>query len=406
MKKALIIGFVFPEPQSSAAGNRMMQLIELFQSLGYSIYFGSTAQNMDFSEDLSKLGVEVISIELNDASFDAMLLALQPHVVLFDRFMMEEQYGWRIAQHCPNAIRILDTEDLHCLRQGRMKAVKENRDFHQNDLISDISKREIASILRCDSTLMVSTFEMDVLTSFYKVPKEILFYLPIFANKLDHVPTFDERSDFVFIGNFLHEPNWDAVRYLSESIWPNIQNALPHAKMRIYGSYASQKVTQLHKPSSNFYVEGRAKDAMEVIKHSRVMLAPLRFGAGIKGKLIESMQCGTPNVTTSIGAEGMRDDLSWNGIVADEVTDFVNAAIRLYQDETVWNPSQETGFALLESKFQRASYVTLFEFYFAAIIKDLQSHRSKNFMGLMLLHHTLASTKYMSKWIEEKNSKK
>jgi len=60
----------------------------------------------------------------------------------------------------------------------------------------------------------------------------------------------------------------------------------------------------------------------------------------------------------------------------------------------------------LESKFQRASYVTLFEFYFAAIIKDLQSHRSKNFMGLMLLHHTLASTKYMSKWIEEKNSKK
>jgi glycosyltransferase involved in cell wall biosynthesis len=405
LKKLLIIGFVFPEPQSSAAGNRMMQLIELFQSFGYSIYFGTTAQNIDFSENLTESGVQLVSIELNSSSFDTLLGAIQPTVVLFDRFMIEEQYGWRVAQQCPNAIRILDTEDLHCLRYARMQAVKEGRDFREIDLISSVSKREIASILRCDISLMVSTFEMDLLVSFFKVPKEILFYLPIFAKQLPNLPAFDDRSDFVFIGNFLHEPNWDAVRYLAASIWPKIHAVLPEVRMRVYGAYPSQKVLELHKPALHFYVEGRAQDALQVIMNSRVMLAPLRFGAGIKGKLIESMQCGTPNITTSIGAESMSDGLTWNGFIKEDADDFADAAIRLYQEEAVWNRCQQNGFELLEAKYQRAPYVTLFESYFFAISNDLHSHRAKNFIGLMLLHHSLASTKYMSKWIEEKNTK-
>jgi glycosyltransferase involved in cell wall biosynthesis len=394
---------VFPEPKSSAAGNRMMQLIDLFQSMNFLVYFGTTAQNIEYSENLTELGVKLVDIQLNASTFDQLLLKINPSVVLFDRFMIEEQYGWRVAQNCPNAIRILDTEDLHCLRHGRQNAIKENRSFIETDLISDVSKREIASILRCDITLMVSEFEIDLLVNYFKVPKEILFYMPIFADKKTGVPPFEERSDFVFIGNFLHDPNWDAVRYLSTDIWPKIHALVPNAKMLIYGSYPSQKVMELHKPNQNFHVLGRTADATEVIQNSRVMLAPLRFGAGIKGKLIESMQCGTPSITTSIGAEGMCKDLKWNGCIENDPNLFAASAVQLYQNQQVWTTCQLNGYSILEAIFKKAHYVHLFESYFNSVNTHLKAHRQANFMGLMLLHHTLSSTKYMSKWIEEKN---
>jgi hypothetical protein len=101
----------------------------------------------------------------------------------------------------------------------------------------------------------------------------------------------------------------------------------------------------------------------------------------------------------------MSDDLTWNGFIKEDADDFADAAIRLYEEEAVWKRCQQNGFELLEAKYQRAPYVALFESYFFAISNDLHSHRAKNFIGLMLLHHSLASTKYMSKWIEEKNNK-
>jgi spore coat polysaccharide biosynthesis predicted glycosyltransferase SpsG len=118
-KSLLVLGFVWPEPKSSAAGNRMMQLIELFQRENYDITFASTAQNLEFSEDVSSIGVLPKTIELNSATFDDFVKELNPDIVLFDRFMVEEQFGWRVSESCPNALKILDTEDLHCLRQAR-----------------------------------------------------------------------------------------------------------------------------------------------------------------------------------------------------------------------------------------------------------------------------------------------
>ncbi len=404
-KTLLIIGFVLPEPKSSAAGNRMMQLIELFLADGYQITFASTAQNLEFSEDFSLLGIQYKTIELNSATFDAFVLELNPDTVLFDRFMVEEQFGWRVSESCPKALKILDTEDLHCLRQARQLSVKENRKFTPNDLYSEVAKREIASILRCDLSLMVSEFEIEVLQQQFKVSKDILYYLPIFAERLAEVPTYEERNDFVFIGNFLHEPNWDCVKYLSETIWPLLHAKLPEAKMLIYGAYPSQKVLELHKPKHNFYVMGRADNAFEVVKNARVVLAPLRFGAGIKGKLLEAMQCGTPSVTSSIGAEAMAGDLDWNGFIKDLPNDFVEAAVTLYKDKKIWERSQEKGFDIIENRFKKSHFEYDCITKINSLSENLLQHRNNNFIGAILQHHSLSSTKYMSKWIEEKNRK-
>ena len=409
MQTLLILGFVWPEPNSSAAGGRIMQLISLFKEQGFKVVFASPAQDSEFMIDLADYDVEKISILLNNSSFDTFITELNPAIVLFDRFMMEEQFGWRVAENCPTALRILDTEDLHCLRLARQKAFKENREFTTTDLLrQEVAKREIASILRCDLSLMISEFEIELLKSTFKIESSLLLYLPLLLeldqiSDLNKLPSFEGRKDFVFIGNFLHEPNWNAVQYLKDTIWPQIRKFLPQANLNIYGAYPSQKVLQLNNTREGFLIKGRAEDANEVVKNARIVLAPLRIGAGIKGKLLEAMQCGTPSVTTSIGAESMQGELNWNGFVENNPEAFANKAVQLYQDEKLWLDAQKNGNVIIEQRYLRSLFEDDFKNRINEMIFNLEDHRVNNFIGELLQHHTLRSTKYMSKWIEEKN---
>ena len=406
MKKLLIIGTVWPEPTSSAAGTRMMQLIDWFHLANWDICFACPAAESEFSTLLQESSIRKEIISLNDPSFDAFISELKPDAVLFDRFMMEEQFGWRVAQQCPKAIRILDTEDLHCLRIARHLALKENREMSEMDLKNDTAKREIASILRCDLSLMISTFEMELLHSVFHIDDQLLQYLPIqVKGPFSFEPTFEERSGFVTIGNFRHPPNADAIHYLKNEIWPLICKVLPDAKMHVYGSYPSPSLLQLNHPASGFFVHGKAKDAFDVMRKARVCLAPLRFGAGIKGKLLEAMISGTPSVTSRIGAEGMQGDLPWNGYVCNDENDFASAAAQLYTSKDDWTNAQVHGKQILESLFASDEPAKELMNRVSYLMYHLEHHRLANFMGSMLMHHTLQSTKYLSKWIEEKNRK-
>jgi hypothetical protein len=410
-KKLLIIGSVWPEPNSSAAGTRMLQLISLFKEEGFVVTFASPAMDSDFMVDLELVGAVKKPITLNCSSFDTFVKELNPSVVLFDRFMMEEQFGWRVSENCPNALRLLDTEDLHFLRVARQKAFKENRPFIEANLfLEEVAKREIASILRCDLSLMISEYEMHLLTEIFKIDRLLLFYLPFLLEPLSikdlgKSPSFEERKNFVFIGNFLHEPNWNAVQYLKETIWPLIKGRLPETVLNVYGAYPSQKVLQLNNIREGFMIKGRAANANEVVQHARLVLAPLRFGAGIKGKLLEAMQCGTPSITTSIGAESMHGDSPWNGSIADDPEVFVNEAVLLYEDEKLWLQAQKNGIDIINHRYLRGLFNDDFKEKIKWLRANLQQHRLNNFMGSLLQHHTLKSTKYMSMWIEEKNKK-
>ncbi len=409
LTSVLIIGLVWPEPNSSAAGGRMLQLIRLFQEQCWKVTFASAAQESDFMFDLNSLGVATEAIELNASSFDAFVKELNPTMVLFDRFVIEEQFGWRVVANCPEALRVLDTEDLHCLRIARQTAWRENREFVTDDLLYEpLAKREIASVLRCDISLIIAEYEMDLLQSVFKMDASLLYYLPLYVDSLDtkdfeSLPSFSQRTDFVFIGNFLHEPNWNAVLYLKETIWPTIRRELTDAKLKIYGAYPSQKVHQLHNPNENFLIMGRAANAKEVISDAKVLLAPLRFGAGIKGKLLEAMQLGTPSGTTPIGAESMKGNYPWNGFIEVNSELFASKAIALYNNESLWKESQKNGVIILNSRFLKESFTQNFIAHLETICSQLEQHRKANFLGGLLQHHTLASSKYLSLWIEEKN---
>lgn len=402
--KLLVISTVWVEPTSSAAGSRMLQLLAIFLESGYEVCYASTAGVSEHAFELHSLDIKTEHVQVNDVSFDAFAKAYRPTIVLFDRFMTEEQFGWRIAEQCPAALKLLDTEDLHCLRKARQQAVKEDRAFQNQDLISDVAKREVASIYRCDLTLMISKFEMDLLQEFFKVPDSLLYYLPFLLSKLEaDFKPFEARQHFISIGNFIHPPNWDATLELKKHIWPLIKKELPKAELHIYGAYPSERVMQLNNPREGFMVKGRAVDAYDVISNARVLLAPLRFGAGLKGKFIDAMQGGTPSVTTEIGAEGMQEHLEWSGSVANDYESFAKAAIDLYRDQTAWKIAQDNGVTIINRLFQKSDFSEDLITRIEELLKNLVSHRQENFTGQMLLHHTMRSTKFMSKWIEEKN---
>ena len=294
------------------------------------------------------------------------------------------------------------------MRLARQNALKENRTFTYSDLSSDVAKREIASIFRCDISLIISDVEMELLKNHFKVDEALLYYLPFMLESSDeriisNWLKFEERKNFITIGNFLHEPNWNAVLFLKEEIWPLIRKKLPDAELHIYGAYATQKVNELHQPKEGFYIMGRANDAKEIVSKARVCLAPLQFGAGIKGKLVEAMQCGTPSVTTDIGAEGMHGKYEWNGIIANSAQEIADAAIELYTNKSLWLIAQKNGITIINNFYSKDLHADKIIANILNSIQHLGKNRADNFLGAMLMHHTAASTKYMSKWIEAKN---
>ena len=405
----LIIASLWPEPNSSAAGRRMVSLIELFHKQGWAISYACTAAESEFCYPLDLLGIDLHTVKINDSNFDLFIKELAPDIVLFDRFMVEEQFSWRVGEQCPEALTLLETSDLHCLRKAREQAVKAGKEFTKEYLINDAAYREVASIQRTDLSLIISSFEMDLLATVFKVDRALLHYLPFIVqpSELSKVkakwPAFQQRDGFISIGNFKHAPNWDSVQYLKNKIWPLIRQQLPTAVLSIYGAYPPSKALQLNKPQDGFYVKGRADDAQQVMLKAKVCLAPLRFGAGLKGKLLEAMECGTPSVTTHIGAEGMHANLAWNGVVADEPQAIADAAVEIYNNETLWLAYQKNGLALLEASFSPDEFESVFISRIKQLKDNLKAHRQRNFQGAMLRHHTMRSTKYMSLWIEEKN---
>ncbi|WP_139856055.1 glycosyltransferase [Aequorivita sinensis] len=404
-KKLLIIGHTYPEPSTTAAGGRMMQLIQFFTGSNYEITFVSTASKGEKSANLIAQNIATKNIKLNDSTFDDFVKELNPTVVMFDRFITEEQFGWRVSENCPQALKILDTEDLHFLRNARKEAIKKNKPVSEANLFSDSSKRELASILRCDLSLIISEYEIELLRNTFKISSDILFYLPLLTDantEFKNTVSFTERENFLAIGNLLHPPNVDSVLQLKK-LWPKVKKQIPSAELHVYGAYAPQQILQLNNKKEGFIVKGWAEDIKEIMNNYRVQLAPIRFGAGLKGKLFDAMQFGLPSITTEIGAEGLNGNLAFGGIITTSDEYFITKAVELYSDENAWQNAQENGFRIIKKRFLDELFSEKLKARITSLVENITNHRQENFLGQVIQHHTLQSTKYLSKWIETKN---
>jgi hypothetical protein len=451
--RVLFVGLVWPEPTSTAAGQNILSYINLFISNGYEVTFACAADKSEHSAALTAIGVKEQSITLNDSSFDTFVCRYAPNITVFDRFISEEQFGWRVSSSAPQCMKILDCEDLHFLRDARQQAYKDtnkstvNTDMPKqvnNYLYSDICKRELASILRCDLSILLSDYECQLLTRVFLIPNTLLHYCPFLLPELtvNSTKSYAQRIDFISIGSFRHAPNWDAVLTLKQKIWPPIQRALPNARCHIYGSYLTPKAKLLENKKQGFLVHGYVQDAKEVIGDARVLLAPLNFGAGIKGKLVDAMQCSTPSVTTDIGAEGLlpkTDEVNdkcnsdaknmitmpcndasdvtyltnqpsdkfdlWPGAINNiqsSTNDFIQSSIALYTNENKWTLASNRSQPLYSSIFNYTQQSKQLMHCIDVIMSNLTKHRQQHFLGQVIQHHTINSAKYMSQWIEVK----
>lgn len=405
MPLLLVLGYVWPEPNSSAAGWRMLSLLKIYQQQGWRIVFACAADLSPHRFDLTQWGIDELPIAVNDSGLAQTLAQLDPDVVLFDRFMIEEQFGWKVDEVCPRALKVLDSEDLHFWRDARQQAHKQQRAVDATDLHTEIALREIAAIYRCDVTLTISTAELQLLQQHFSIAERLLCYCPLLVTpREDAIQPYLDRVDLCFIGNFRHEPNWQTVLKLKQ-LWPAIRQSLPGVNLQIWGAYPPPKATALHNPKHGFYVNGWADDAQAEFAKARLLVAPIPFGAGQKGKILEASMVGTPTVTTTVGAEGLADLAAFPGTVCDDDDAFIAAVVELYQDQARWQQASQQTTSLVQQfhfeQHQQRIYAQL-----EAVRSNLDAHRAANFVGAMLKHHHHRSTKYMGQWIEAKNRAK
>lgn len=406
--KLLVIGLQWPQPKATAAGQRMMQLLKKFLETGYSVTFASVASDGPYDAPLQDLGIHTRRIRLNHHSFDDFVKNEGFHTALFDRFITEEQFSWRIRSQLPECLLVLDTEDLHSLRHSREVAVKKNCLWQVSDWTGDpLFYREMASILRSDLSLIISRAEMNLLHQELYVLEGKLIYLPFRMEKPQayKIMPFKERSGFVFVGNGKHAPNLDAIKLLKNEIWPLLSKKLPGATIQIYGAYLPDSVRKMHKPEEGFQVLGWTADLESVLQRSRLQVAPLRYGAGVKGKILNAVGNGLPTLTTKIGMEGILGQTGEESFIAESTEEFTDKALILYQDRALWEKALQS-----QQRGEPSDFETGFEklsgFLSGKDAERMALSRETKVIQKLLRDKAFDSVRYLSKWIEAKEEKK
>jgi glycosyltransferase involved in cell wall biosynthesis len=402
-KRPLAVFFVYiwPEPQSSAAGVRTCELMHALGSAGWEVAAVSPSGEGRFQDQLGALGVATFTCDPNRSpESEGSLGSLAPALVIYDRFVMEEQFGWRARHLWPGALHLVDTQDLHAVRRARESLAQAGAGWERilsptdADLGDDLL-RELSSLCRCDGALVVSSWERAFLAKRLELPR--LLCLPFPTEADPSPPGFAERSGFCFLGNFRHPPNLDSVRWLLE-LWPRIRAELPGAELHLYGAYPPAEISR-HKGTSGILAHGPVADHRAALRKHRALLSPLRFGAGIKGKVLEAWGTGTPVLGSPLTFEGMGE----HGPVARGAEELVAAARSLLTDENAWRRWQVEGLERVKTDFRRESLAEEFLRFVEGGRASLGAIREGNLLGRMLRHQQSNSTKYFSRWIEAKN---
>lgn len=398
-KKLLLIAQDWPAPETSAIGRRLLELLKLMNSQGYQSYVACAAE----LRETTPIFFIRSPIALNHSSFDHWVKKLSPQVVIYDRFIAEEQYGWRVRQSCPTAISVLDTSDLHCLRQARQLSLQVGQSLR---LHTATAQRELAAILRCDLSLLIADFEKSLLENHFNMSSHLLLWLPFLVadNDWQEGPVFKQREHCLFMGNFKHKPNRDAAMWLANELWPIIRTRLPNnCELHLYGSFVDHAIQALHNPKNRFFVKGKAANAHETVGRYRLNLAPLRFGAGQKAKILQGWQSGTPTIASPTGFESMANENQLGFKIPTNAAQWRNCCADLYHNQDRWRRVQTNGFEILQANFLADTFAPRFTARIEEIAKDLTAHRDNNFFGSMLWQQQFRAQEFMGRWIEEKN---
>ena len=361
-KNILVIDHHVPTPDMDSGSVRMFQILKLLHQLGHRITFipDNLAYQPPYTCELQKRGIEVVYHPYVKKVRD-YLLAHGPSfdVAILSRCDFARKYIADVRLHAPQSRIIFDTVDLHYLREDREAQL--TRDPEMRRKAQEKQQLEDELIGQADETWVVSPLEQQLLREKWSRKS-----VQLVSNIVD-VPgsktPFALRRDYLFIGGFQHRPNTDAVLFFVQKIYPLVSEHLGDAKFYIIGRNPPPEIVAL--AAEKIIVAGLQRDVRPFFDSVKLSVAPLRFGAGVKGKVNQSMACGVPVVATSLAIEGMelqdREDI----LVADDPEDFARALIELYNSEDLWNRISENGIAKTRSLYSTDAARKKLEFLFS-----------------------------------------
>lgn len=348
-KQILIIDAQTPRPDHDSGSLRLVNLIRLLREEGAHVVFLPADRHRiePYATQLQHLGVETWH-----APFAARPPAwLREHGPRFDAAMVSRHYVASeflplLRTHAPQAKLIFDTVDLHYLRERRGAEV--GGDAALARAAERTRALELAIIAKSDVTLVVSEIERELLHE--DAPNARVELLSNLHRIAGAGQSFAHRHDLVFVGGFRHPPNVDAVRWFVQEAFPSIRARLPDVRFHCIGSDPPPQIEALA-AASGVIVHGHVADIDPYMDGGRVAIAPLRYGAGVKGKINLSMAHGQPVVATSCAVEGMHLHDGEDVLVANDPQAFADAVVRLHEDETLWNTLARNGLVSVERNF-------------------------------------------------------
>ncbi len=346
--RLLIIDATVPEPDKDSGSVRMVNLLRALVELGWKVSFSTEnrAYVAGYTEQLQQLGIEMLYHPwMSEPANFLRDTGTQWDVVMLSRHYVATPLLPLVRHYAPRARIVFDTVDLHYLREERAAELEGSAELRRTAATTKLA--ELRLIKASDITLVVSPVEQELLLS--ELPGARIEVLSNVHEVVGSRRSFVERRDIFFVGGFQHQPNIDAVQWFVSEIWPAIAAALPEVRFHIVGSRMPDSMRAL--ASDRVIAKGFVETLDEYLDGCRLSVAPLRYGAGVKGKVNQSMAHGQPVVATALAAEGMYLINNVDVLIADTPDQFAAAVVRLYQDENLWQRLSEAGLGNVERHF-------------------------------------------------------
>lgn len=334
-KRVLVLEHCTPTPNQDAGSVTVFNLLLLLREMDFQVTFipeDNFLYMPEYTTALQRIGVEVL--------YAPYVISIEQHLkeygtrydlaFLFRPGLVERNIK-KIREYCPQAKVLYYTHDLHFLRMEREAALLNDKEKAKE--AEEMKLRELSVINDTDASILVSQPELEIVKN--EISEDKLYVLPLILNTPGTDKKFAERQDIIFVGGFQHTPNIDAVNYFVTEIMPLLRRDLLGVKFYAVGSKVPDEIKEL--ASDDVIITGFVEDLIPMLNKMRISVAPLRYGAGVKGKIGTAMSVGLPVVATSLAAEGMSLSDGDNVLIGDSPEDFTKAVVKLYNNEDLWN---------------------------------------------------------------------
>ena len=344
--RVLVMSLVAPQPDRDSGSVRMTAILKLLLDLGCEVTFLPAIPQLPWDSWVQRHGLGVLGLPASWTPAQAIaLLGRDFDVVLISHFHVALQYAGLVRRHAPGALLVFDTIDLHHVRVQRQANTTGESEMLR---IAALTRGgELDAVRTADVTLVVSEVERTLLSR--DVPGTAVRVLSNIVPLRGRKAGFASRRDIVFIGWYTHLPNVDAVTWYAEEVWPLIRARLPNVRTLLVGSDMPPAVEAL--AVDGIVAVGYVKDLEPFLDKTRVSIAPLRYGAGVKGKINLAQSNGVPVVATTLAAEGMHLCHGRDVLLADDAAAFADAVVAAYSDAELWRKLSDGGLVNVSSHY-------------------------------------------------------